>query len=221
MDGRVHPAYANPRPEVTPLVPPGAHRVLDVGCSTGHLGAALRAAGHAVTGVEADPKLAAEARGRLDTVLEADVEALAAAGTDPGGPFDCVICADVLEHLRDPWRVVAWAEGLLAPGGSLVVSVPNIRHLQTLWNLVVRRRWPYRPVGIFDRTHLRFFARGNLEGLLDGTPLEIVELRRSYRLRDDEAWRGNRYAHHLGDFGTLQFIFRAERPDGAPPRGAS
>lgn len=211
MDGRVHPAYANPRPEVTPLVPAGARRVLDVGCSTGHLGEALRVRGHEVVGVEADPALADQARSRLETVVRADVEALAAAGTDPGGPFDCVVCADVLEHLRDPWRVVAWAEGLLSPGGSLVVSVPNIRHLQTLWNIVVRRRWPYRSVGIFDRTHLRFFARANLEELLAGTPLEIVELHRAYRLRDDQAWPGNRYARYLGDFGTLQFIFRAER----------
>jgi 2-polyprenyl-3-methyl-5-hydroxy-6-metoxy-1,4-benzoquinol methylase len=221
MDGRVHPAYANPRPEVTPLVPPDAHRVLDVGCSTGHLGAALRAKGHSVTGIEADPMLAAEARERLDTVVEADVETLVARGVDPGGPFDCVVCADVLEHLRDPWAVVAWAEGLLAPGGSLVVSVPNIRHLQTLWNVVVRRRWPYRSVGIFDRTHLRFFARENLQELLSGTSLEIVDLRRSYRLRDDEAWRGNRYAHHLGDFGTLQFIFRARRPGTTSPEEAA
>lgn len=211
--GTVHPAYDNPRPEVTPLVPPHARTILDVGCSTGRMGSALRSAGRRVVGIEADPGLAAVASDRLDAVIVADVEALAAAGDDPGGPFDCVVFADVLEHLRDPWAALRWGAGLVAPGGSLVVSVPNIRHLHTLWALVVRRRWPYREVGIFDRTHLRFFARGNLDSMLAGTGFEIVELRRSRMVAVEGRFvRLNPLAPFLGDWGTLQFIFRAEKP---------
>jgi 2-polyprenyl-3-methyl-5-hydroxy-6-metoxy-1,4-benzoquinol methylase len=213
MGDDVHPAYANPRPEVQALVPHGARRILDVGCSSGVLGAALRARGSHVVGVEHDPKLGAMARSVLDDVVVGDVEAMAADGADPGGPFDCVVCADVLEHLRDPWAVTRWAAGMLDPGGSLVISVPNIRHLQTFWSLAVRRRWPYQGVGIFDRTHLRWFARANLPDLLDGTGLSIVELDRSYMLKVEQpaSSRLNSVARHLGDLGTLQFIFRAER----------
>lgn len=212
LDGAVHAAYANPRPEVTALVPPAARRVLDVGCSTGVMAAALRERGHEVTGIEPEPTLAAEARERLGTVEEVDVEALAAEGEPvPGGPFDCIVFADVLEHLRDPWTVVRWAEPQVAAGGSLVVSIPNIRHLETFVALGLRRRWPYKDVGIFDRTHLRFFARENLDDLLAGTPLRIVELTRSRMLKLDPSSRWNRLAPYLGDLGTLQFIFRAER----------
>lgn len=211
--GEVHPAYANPRDEVTVLVPAGAHRVLDVGCSTGEMGVALRARGHHVTGIELDPALAITARGKLDALVEADVEALARdEGTVAGGPFDCVVFADVLEHLRDPWAVVRWGATQVAPGGSIVISVPNVRHAKTFWALLVRRRWPYDPVGIFDRTHLRFFTRRNLPELFDGSGFEVAEVRRHHMLTIVHTSRWNRLAPLLGDLGTLQLIARAERP---------
>jgi 2-polyprenyl-3-methyl-5-hydroxy-6-metoxy-1,4-benzoquinol methylase len=125
---QLHAAYDNPRPEVTAVIPIMARRILDVGCSTGQMGGALRARGHDVVGIESEPSLATEARTRLNRVVEGDVEAMAAAGADPGGPFDAVVFADVLEHLRDPWSVVRWAAGLLTEDGCMVVSVPNIRH---------------------------------------------------------------------------------------------
>jgi 2-polyprenyl-3-methyl-5-hydroxy-6-metoxy-1,4-benzoquinol methylase len=209
--GEVHPAYANPRDEVTVLIPSSARRVLDVGCSTGEMGVALKARGHHVTGVELDPELATAARPRLDGMVEGDVESLARDGTAIGDPFDCVVFADVLEHLRDPWTVVRWGAAQVAPGGSLVISVPNVRHLKTFWTLAVRRRWPYDPVGIFDRTHLRFFARRNLSELVAGTGFEVVEVRRHRMLTTVHTSRWNRLARFLGDLGTLQFVFRAER----------
>ncbi|MGI8491285.1 MAG: class I SAM-dependent methyltransferase [Acidimicrobiales bacterium] len=212
-DGKVDQAYANPRDEVTVLIPPTAKRILDVGSSVGIMGQALRRRGCTVTGIEMSPVFATEATGRLDKLISADVEVLAANDEDPGGPFDCVVMADVLEHLRDPWSVTRWAAGLVAPGGSLVISVPNIRHLQLLWSVGFRRRWPYRDVGLFDRTHLRWFALRNLPELLDGTGFEIAELRRNFWLTASDS-RINRLAPRLGDLGTLQFIFRAERAGG-------
>ncbi|MGI8751477.1 MAG: class I SAM-dependent methyltransferase [Acidimicrobiales bacterium] len=195
------------------LVPPTATKVLDVGCSVGVLASALRDRGHRVTGIEADGQLAQMARssGNLEKLIEADVEQLARDGADPGGPFDCVVMADVLEHLRDPWAVVRWASRVLGPDGSVVISVPNIRHLETFWSLLVKRRWPYKPVGIFDRSHLRWFAYGNLTDLLAGTDLQIAELNRTRSLVLNGSERINRLAPYLGDLGTLQFIFRAER----------
>lgn len=209
-DGKIDRAYANPRDEVTVLIPDSAKRVLDVGCSIGIMGEALQQKGCEVTGIEASPVLAQDARLRLRRVIEADVEDLARQDADPGGPFDCVVMADVLEHLRDPWSVVRWIAKYVAENGSMVVSVPNVRHIHLFWSLVVRRRWPYREVGLFDRTHLRWFAFHNLDELLADTEFEIVQLCRSYRvLPAPSGW--DRMAPRLGDFGTLQFIFRAER----------
>lgn len=215
LDGQVHPAYSTPRPEVTALVPHAARRVLDVGCSVGAMGAALIERGHEVTGIEYEPELAEQARLRLPRVIEGDVEEMARAGKDPGGPFDCICFADVLEHLRDPWVVVRWADGLLAPAGVIVASIPNVAHVETLWALLVRRVWPYKDVGIFDRTHIRFFARRNLPELFAGTSLRIRETRRVRMISLDPASRWNRFARYIGDFGTLQFIVVAGR-DGTP-----
>jgi 2-polyprenyl-3-methyl-5-hydroxy-6-metoxy-1,4-benzoquinol methylase len=210
-NGEVHAAYSGPRNEVVALVPTDARRVLDVGCSVGAMGEVLRGQGRAVTGIEANADFAARARKTLNRVIEGDVEAMARAGDDVGAPYDCVVFADVLEHLRDPWAVTRWGAGLLSENGSLVISVPNIRHAQMIRSVLGHRRWPYQDVGIFDRTHLRWFAYRNLDELLINTGMAITELRRTYALSLNPKARINRLAPHIGDFGTLQFVFRAER----------
>lgn len=214
MGAQVHPAYASPRPEVTAVVPGWARRVLDVGCSVGAMGEVLRSRGHVVVGIEYAAELADEARKRLDRVIEADVETLAKENFDPGRPFDCICFADVLEHLRDPWSVVRWAQGLLGEEGIVVASIPNVARLETLWYLVRKRRWPYQKVGVFDRTHLRFFARGNLSQLFEqGTSLRISEVHRIYRLSDDSRSLWNKVAPIFGDLATFQFVVIAEHRD--------
>ena len=149
--------FDHARPEIQALVPTTARRVLDVGCGAGRLGEALKAtAPREVIGIECDPAQAARARARLDEVLVGDAETLAL--PFPPGTFDCVICADVLEHLRDPWALLARLRPLLAPQGLLLASIPNAQFVQVLWELA-QGRWSYQPAGILDRTHLRFFTR--------------------------------------------------------------
>jgi 2-polyprenyl-3-methyl-5-hydroxy-6-metoxy-1,4-benzoquinol methylase len=145
-------------------VPDGA-RVLDVGCATGYLAAELVARGCTVVGVEFDPVAAQQARAVCREVVVGDVESeavradIARAVADAGG-VDAVICADVLEHLRDPWTVLAWLRTLLDPGGRAVVSVPNIAHW-TVRRELLRGRFDYTDFGLLDRTHLRFFTRAS------------------------------------------------------------
>src|SRR4051812_39987415 len=93
-------AYESERGEIVGLVPAGVRRGLDLGCSTGWLAAALKARGAVeVVGIEREPAYAAEARTRCDRVVEGDVEDVPA----DLGRFDCLVAADVLEHLVDPW----------------------------------------------------------------------------------------------------------------------
>jgi 2-polyprenyl-3-methyl-5-hydroxy-6-metoxy-1,4-benzoquinol methylase len=147
-------------------IPDGA-RVLDVGCATGYLAAELSCRGCIVDGIEFDPAAAQQARAHCREVTVGDLEApetraevqrmLAGAGV--GGP-DFIICADVLEHLRDPSTALAWLRTLLAPGGRAVISVPNIAHW-TGRRALLRGRFDYTDFGLFDRTHLRFFTRAS------------------------------------------------------------
>jgi methionine biosynthesis protein MetW len=148
-------------------IPDGA-RVLDVGCATGYLAAELTRRGCTVDGVEVDPVAAEQARAHCRAVVVGDLEApfthaevgRMLAGARP----DVVVCADVLEHLRDPWAVLAWLKTLLAPGGRAVISVPNIAHW-TARRALLRGRFDYADYGLFDRTHLRFFTRASVAEL--------------------------------------------------------
>ena len=206
-------AYTGSRPDVQALVPRGARRVLDLGCSTGALGADLRKRGAEVVGVEHDPRFAREAERRLDRVVVADAAAL------PGdlGRFDCVVAADVLEHLPDPWTALRDAAALLEPGGAVVVSLPNVRFFETFWELGVRGRWPRRDHGLFDATHLRWFTLRDARELLEGTGLRVEAVSPQIRVRRGGsrfdrlfAWLGRT---PLRELFAYQFVLRASRRD--------
>ena len=80
--------------------------------------------------------------------------------------FDVVLCADVLEHLYDPWNVVEKVSHYLATGGMLIVSVPNFSYLQVFKNLFIRKNFQYTERGTFDKTHIRFFCKNNIANLV-------------------------------------------------------
>ncbi len=170
-------AYERARPEILEHVPPGARRVLDLGCATGTTGAALKARDPAVhvVGVEIEPEYAREAATRLDRVFATDAEL-----PPPDlGTFDTLIAADILEHLKDPWTALRAYTEHLEPGATAVVSLPNVAHWSTYAHLA-RGTWPRRPEGIFDATHLRWFTLRDARALLNQaglTPHTVVRRR--------------------------------------------
>jgi GT2 family glycosyltransferase/2-polyprenyl-3-methyl-5-hydroxy-6-metoxy-1,4-benzoquinol methylase len=151
--------FEHDRPEVRALVPEAARRILDVGCGGGLLGAALRSLrGAHVTGIELDPAAAARAKERLDEVRVGD--AIGSMAALPDASFDAILFADLLEHLAEPEMALAQARRLLAPGGVVVASLPNVRHWSVVKQLLAGD-FRYEPAGILDRTHLRFFTRAS------------------------------------------------------------
>jgi SAM-dependent methyltransferase len=170
--------YRGERPEVAALVPPGCRRVLEVGCGAGRLGRSLKGRGHHVTGIELVPEVAEEARLCLDRVETADVE-VAGFPFAPGS-FDAIIFADVLEHLVNPWRVLREAAALLAPGGRVIASIPNLQHLDVITGLL-RGRWQYRERGITDVGHLRFFTLQTIRDLFRRAGLRLTHVDHLYR----------------------------------------
>ncbi len=154
------------------LLPPGG-RMLDIGCASGGLLALLRdRAGH-LAGLELSATAARAAAEIGDHVVQGALE-------DSGlpfaaGSFDLVVLADVIEHVADPADGLARAVGWCRPGGAVLVSVPNIAHWQARLTLM-RGRWPQHDSGTFDASHLRWFTRDSLRGLLDGAGLRAVEL---------------------------------------------
>lgn len=227
-----NPSYVASRPDVLRLVPLGARVVLDVGCSVGTVGRDIKksAPGTTVIGIEYSPQMAAEARQWLDRVLVLDLNRVEGELAIDRESVDCIILADVLEHLIDPWSLLRRLRGLLSPSGTVVASIPNIRHLSTLYHVFVRGYWPYRDRGIHDRTHLRFFTLRNIEELFCSAGLTIETLERNLRLYESEIGSGARLTWlmsmpHLRDLFTFQYLIAARPmagPDmaGGPPQGS-
>jgi 2-polyprenyl-3-methyl-5-hydroxy-6-metoxy-1,4-benzoquinol methylase len=151
--------------------------VLELGCSTGYMSAALQSHGCRVVGVERDPTAAGEAAMRCSRVLQADLDQVDLEEELAGHSFDVVVAADVLEHLRDPGRVLTTLRRLLLPGGHIVASVPNVAHGSVRLALL-SGRFSYTDRGLLDRTHLRFFTRDTLERLFDEAGFVITALER-------------------------------------------
>jgi 2-polyprenyl-3-methyl-5-hydroxy-6-metoxy-1,4-benzoquinol methylase len=180
--------YEEPRPDIQALVEPAGLRILDVGCGAGTLSAGLKERGAAfVAGVELEPAAAAAARARLDEVVEGSVVDRDLPWAQ--GSFDLIVFADVLEHLPDPDAVLDRCLQLLAPGGTAIVSVPNMRFWSVLLRMVFDR-WEYTEHGVRDRTHLRFFSRRTLLRMLNSHGLQVERLRRNKRLFDDQSQIG-------------------------------
>src|SRR5207245_4944405 len=101
-------------------------RLLDVGAADGLLSRRLTERGWKVTGLEADPAAAAAGVAHCERMIVADLDA----GVPPlEGEFDAIVCADVLEHLRDPAAALAAVRHALAPDGEVVTSIANVAHL--------------------------------------------------------------------------------------------
>lgn len=160
--------FNHERPELVALVPHGVGRVLDVGCGSGALGAAIRRErpGCTVTGIEWFEDALERARTRLDETWRIDLNAFEDLPAGHGA-FDAIVCGDVLEHLLDPERVLGVLRPYLAPDGRLVISIPNVRHWSVLFPLLVHDRWEYTDAGLLDRTHVHLFTVTEMALMLD------------------------------------------------------
>jgi len=169
--------YYQPRPDVAALVPRESRVVLDVGCGAGLLGAQLKADNpeRVVYGIEPESEAAARARTALDGVLESTAEA---PWPDDWRRPDCLVFADVLEHMTDPWSTLRNLCARLPSGADVVLSVPNAAHYSVVGPLVLYGRWEYRDQGILDRTHLRFFTRKTAFELVSGAGLHVKRVER-------------------------------------------
>lgn len=190
------------RYDVAEHIVSGKHRVLDVGCATGVFGEYLKRKGCAseVIGIEIDVLAAKEASTRLDRVLTANLNHAAVIDVlndFDNASFDYIICADVLEHLIDPWAVLTDLAKFLKPGGRLVVSLPNIQHWSVWMPLILTGRWEYCEAGILDRTHLRFFTRATSQELIRRANLKMIECQ-------PNIWRKSEKILNIVTFGLLE-----------------
>lgn len=168
-----HGYHNLPRREILALIPHHSRRVLDLGCGTGALGKALkeRQTCH-VTGIEINKEAGEIAEKNLDSYIHDNLNRY-----DPtlsAARYDCIIFADILEHLINPWNVLKKFASVLTDGGVIIASIPNIAHPWIIRNLQ-RGLWRYEPAGILDITHLRFFTKTSVFQLFYKAGLKITD----------------------------------------------
>lgn len=182
---------------------PGDH-ILDAGTSTGYLARRLVAEGRRVDGAELDPAAADIARQVCDFVWVGDLSRL-----DPDElprHYDVVLFADTLEHLPDPPAVLRRLRSRLAPGGQLVVSLPNVANWAVRLGLLAGR-FRYTERGILDRTHLRFYTRKTAVEMIEEGGFRVTGVTGSIPVPLVTSPVACRLAHWIGNLRPSLFAY--------------
>ena len=173
-DDKPHNYFQNVRQEMLDYVPKSTKRVLEVGCGEGIFAAAIKHSRNAECwGIEIESVAASKAKQTLDKVLVGDIVDLLP--KLPNDYFDLIVFNDVLEHMVDPFFVLASIQSKLTPKGYVLSSIPNIRYFHTLYALVMGGEWEYQESGILDRTHLRFFTTKSIQNMYTRLGYKIIK----------------------------------------------
>lgn len=156
--------FSNIRHEIVEVI--GSRKnvdILEVGGGIGNTLLYLKKAGIASTIHLYDIVDIVEDKKEFDSIEIGDIESK----EFPKNKYDVIIFADVLEHIIDPYKVINKAKGALKKGGIIACSIPNIRHFSALYKIFIIGSFKYKDSGLFDKTHLRFFCKSDMEALFD------------------------------------------------------
>ncbi|EKE07232.1 MAG: methyltransferase type 11 [uncultured bacterium] len=177
--------YTQTRPEMLKYIPDSAKKILDVGCGEGTFSKQLKEKNtREIWGIELDEKSAEIAKQKLDKVFVGDVNSLM--DKLPDNYFDVIIFNDILEHLIDPYQILNKIKTKLTPEAIIVSSLPNVRYLLNLVNLIFKKQWKYEDSGILDKTHLRFFTEKSIIDMFDSLNYELVKIE---GINSIESWK--------------------------------
>lgn len=167
--------YREVRTDLLALAPEIHGRVLEIGCAEGLTMEYLRDRfGCTMVGLDYCESAVETARAKGFEVHSCDLnrEPLPFGSEE----FDYIVIGDVLEHLYDPWSFMKDIVSRLTPDGTVLFSIPNVKHYSLLKNLILRDRWEYSESGLLDVTHIRFFTLDGIRTLLARSGLMMTAL---------------------------------------------
>jgi SAM-dependent methyltransferase len=202
--------FSHARTEIEALLPTSPScRVLEIGCSGGHTLSWLKTTKRCgwAAGVEPYAELDSSTRPHIDAFWKIDIEKQLP--DLPPESVDLLLCLDVLEHLIDPWETVRRLDRLVTPGGTIIISLPNLRNYHVVFDLLFQGKFEYADAGILDRTHLRFFTRQSGVALAEAAGARVTQVIGT----ETQRWQKKLLVKlGLGDLLARQFIMRAEKP---------
>lgn len=156
-------------------IPDSCKTILEVGCGDGAFGTVLKSKfGAEVWGVELSKTSAEVARKVIDRVICGDFATMI--DTLPQQYFDCLVFNDVLEHFIDPFSLLKGIKNLLNDGGYIVSSIPNVRYIGNLVELLIHKDWQYKSDGILDITHYRFFTKRSIARMFTNAGYDVITI---------------------------------------------
>ena len=187
--------------KITEFVESGK-KVLDVGCAYGNLAEVMSANTCEVVGVEISPKAGKSAQKYCKEVFIGDVESIELS-SDYINYFDYIIFADILEHLKNPLKVLEKFKKYLKDDGCVVISLPNI----TNWRMrlkILFGNFEYKDTGVLDNSHIRFFNEKSAKKLLYESGYEIIK----FDLTGLESPIGTKIIHKIGTLRPNLFAYQ-------------
>ncbi len=143
------------RSEVIEFIPQKYSKVLEIGCGKG--GFRVNVSNDCeYWGVEPYEEVANIAKKNLDKVLVGTFDNVS--DDLPDNYFDLIICNDVIEHMVDHHIFYNQIKNKCVKGAYMIGSIPNVRYIKNLHEVLIKKDWGYKDEGILDRTHLRFFT---------------------------------------------------------------
>jgi len=206
--------YAGRRDDLIEFIPEDARRILEVGCGMGLTGRAIKAQRKAhieVTGIEIEPGPAEKAKANIDRVIVGNVETLELPFEREY--FDCILYGDVLEHLLNPWGLLAKHEKFLKQSGCVIASIPNVAHYRTI-KMLRKKEWNYQGRGVLDKAHLRFFTKKSIKDMFEKAKLDIVKISYKTSASNVKKFLNKIFFGALLDDITEQYIVVARKSTG-------
>lgn len=165
--------FQGKRFEMLDFLPKNYKTILEIGCGDGGFASILPNKNVEYWGVEIDPTQAGLARTISENIICGDFNTVLE--KIPKNYFDLIVCNDVIEHMSDHDFFFRSVKNLLKEKGQLVASIPNVRFISNLINLLFRKDWKYTNEGILDATHLRFFTQKSLQRTLKENGYIVVK----------------------------------------------
>ncbi|MBL1244878.1 MAG: class I SAM-dependent methyltransferase [Sulfurimonas sp.] len=200
------------RVEILDFVPKKYAKVLEIGCGRGGFRNNL-SSDCEYWGIEPYEKVANTAIEKLDKVLVGTFDEVF--DEIPNDYFDLIICNDVIEHMVDHHSFYKKIRTKCTEDAYMIGSIPNVRYVMNLFELLIQKNWQYKEEGILDKTHLRFFTLQSIHHDFKVFNFKIEELhginKMIFTKRTLSGWMMNIFQKILGsDTKYLQFGFRVK-----------
>lgn len=149
----------------------GSKKILDVGCGVGYIGRVIKEQQKCdIDGIDIDKTALEIAKKYYDQTylmkIGDETDKTFTNFLKNSKKYDCIICGDIIEHLADPGYIISILVKKLTPNGRILVSIPNIAHIDVVANLI-NGRFNYGETGILDNTHLRFWTESSFYDFIE------------------------------------------------------